>query len=64
MAKRTDQSNQMPKRSFRAAALLLEPSMIAIACHLARIAAEADYKSFSLNGQIPYTDLHQKGGPS
>lgn len=49
--------------SFKRAALLLEPSMIAIACHLARIAAENDYKSFLEESETPYNGAERKGGP-
>jgi hypothetical protein len=64
MTKHIELNGKASKRSFKAATLSLHPSLIAIACHLARIAAENDYKSFSLTGEIPYTGPDQKGGPS
>ena len=64
MSKHNGQPTKTTRRSFKAATLKLEPSIIAIACHLARIAAEADYKSFSKDGEIPYTASEQKGGPA
>jgi hypothetical protein len=51
------------KKSFKAASLKLDPSLIVIACHLARIAAEDDYDAFK-NGQDSYNLPEMKGGPS
>lgn len=62
MSKLNGTMNGANKRSFKAAALKLDPSLVAIACHLARIAAETDYEAFK-KGQIPYTASEQKGGP-
>lgn len=64
MSKHNKLTGKASNGSFKRVALLLEPSMIAIACHLARIAAENDYKSFSKDGEIPYTAPEQMGGPS
>ncbi|HEV2817051.1 MAG TPA: hypothetical protein VGW40_07505 [Allosphingosinicella sp.] len=50
-------------KSFKAASLKLDPSLIAIACHLARIAAENDYKNVPSSDAIPYTGADTKGGP-
>lgn len=49
--------------SFRAASLRVDPSLLAIACYLARIAAEEDYKVFCETGAVPHTDPDEKGGP-
>jgi hypothetical protein len=50
-------------KSFNAASLKLDPSLIAIACHLARIAAENDYKNLPPREKILYTPPDKKGGP-
>jgi hypothetical protein len=50
------------KRSFKASSLKLDPSLIAITCYLARIAAEDDYEAFK-NGQDSYNIPEAKGGP-
>ncbi len=63
MSKHEKPTRHMPNKSFSKAALLLEPSMIAIACHLARIAAEKDYKVFLQESEIPYSEPKVKGGP-
>lgn len=51
------------KKSFKAASLKLDPSLIVIACHLARIAAEDDYDAFK-SAQASYNSPEAKGGPS
>lgn len=63
MSKHVEKPSKRINGSFKASSLKLEPSLIAIACHLARIAAERDYKNFSLSGEIPYTAPDVKGGP-
>jgi hypothetical protein len=49
------------KRSFKASSLKIDPSLIVIACHLARIAAEDDYEAFK-NGRDSYNSPEVKGG--
>lgn len=49
---------------FKAASLRIDPSLLAIACYLARIAAEEDYKVFCETGTVPHTEPDEKGGPS
>jgi hypothetical protein len=63
MSKHVEKPGKKLNGSFKASSLKLEPSLIAIACHLARIAAEKDYEAFK-SGQMPYTAPDRKGGPA
>jgi hypothetical protein len=63
MSKHVIEPGKKPNRSFKAASLKLDPSLIAIACHLARIAAENDYKNLPPSDAIPYNAPDTKGGP-
>jgi hypothetical protein len=63
MSKHDHRFGNTPNKSFKASSLKLDPSLIAIACHLARIAAENDYKNVPLSDLIPYTGPSTKGGP-
>lgn len=51
------------KRSFKASSLRIDPSLIAITCYLARIAADDDYDAFK-NEQDSYNPPEKMGGPS
>jgi hypothetical protein len=54
---------EQPKRSFKATSLKLDPSLITIACYLARIAAEDDFEAFK-KSRDSYNSPEAKGGPS
>jgi hypothetical protein len=64
MQNHDDRNGKVTARSFKASSLKVEPSLIAIACYLARVAAERDYAEFSKQEQMPYTVGKQKGGPA
>lgn len=61
MSKHNPNTGHLTKRSFKAASLKLDPSLIVIACHLARIAAEDDYEAFKKD-QESYNGPEAKGG--
>jgi hypothetical protein len=63
MSKHDHRFPKTTNKSFKAASLKLDPSLIAIACHLARIAAENDYKNLPPRDAIPYNAPDTKGGP-
>lgn len=57
-------NGKVTTRSFKASSLKIEPSLIAIACYLARVAAEKDYEESLMREQTDYTIPNQKGGPA
>lgn len=57
-------NGKVTSRSFKASALRVDPSLIAIACYLARIAAEKDYEESLMREQTDYTIPNQKEGPA
>lgn len=63
MSKHDPNISLRTKRSFKAASLKIDPSLIAVACYLAQTAAEADYKSLSLGETAGYNAPDKKGGP-
>ena len=50
------------RTQFKGAALALDPALVEVVQHLARIAARADYKTFLATGEIPYSSTEPKGG--
>ena len=63
MSQHVNKPEKKLRGSFKASSLKLDPSLIAIACHLARIAAENDYKIVPSSDAIPYNAADTKGGP-
>lgn len=51
-----------PAAALKASDLFL-PSVIEVVHHLARMAAEKDYRHFLATGQIPYSDPDEGAGP-
>lgn len=56
-------SDKSTNPSFSRAALLAEPSLVAVACYLARVAVEEDLKTLSADSQKSYA-VRGKGGPA
>ncbi len=48
------------RNAFSGSASLLDANIDALVRHLARIAAENDYKKLQKTGRIPYSSLKQK----
>lgn len=63
MSKRDPKLPNNKRTRFEADALVT-PSLIGVVLHLARIAAQADYKLFCETGGMPYDPSEPEGGPT